>query len=398
MKNNSGTIASNRITAGVKVCILAACLTVLFQGMLINGAISAAASDESEQREKFYMGNGWNLGNTLDAFMGSVPGEDDTVTETAWQPYRTTPELMKAVREAGFETVRIPVSWHNHVDEDYNISEKWMDRVQEIVDMALAADLKAILNIHHDNEEEVGCLYPNSEHLEQSLRFVTGIWQQVADRFADYDERLIFESMNEPRLVGHSKEWNADPNDPDILDAINCINQLNQAFVDTVRASAGYNQTRYLGCPGYSASPDGVLCSQFELPKDLPENENRILVSVHAYTPYNFALNLTGTDFFDPNGPGRDGGIRTMMDRLSEKFVSNGIPLYIGEMGSVDKDGNLDSRLRHVTYFAEQAAERGIPIFWWDNGAFDGAGERFAIIDRGSCTFRFPEIAQAMTK
>ena len=348
--------------------------------------------------EEFNIGNGWNLGNTLDAFMDHVPETDDTVTETAWQPYRTTPELFQAVRDAGFASVRIPVSWHNHVDEQFTISEKWLDRVQEIVDMAVAADLNVILNIHHDNDEAFGCLYPDAEHFEQSRMFVTRIWQQVADRFSAYDEHLIFEAMNEPRLVGHSKEWNVDTYDPDILEAIDCINRLNQAFVDTVRAAGGQNRSRYLGCPGYSASPDGVLCDQFVLPEDIPGNTDRIFISVHAYTPYNFALNPDGTDFFNPEGPGRDGGIKTMLDRLSEKFVSIGIPVYIGEMGSVDRNGNLESRIRHCEYFAKQAKEHGISIFWWDNGLFDGAGERFAILDRGTCTFRYPELADAMTR
>ncbi len=340
---------------------------------------------------------GWNLGNTMDAFTDPLMG-DEMKTETAWQHVKTTSELIHAVHEAGFDTLRIPVSWHNHVDADYTISEAWLDRVQEIVDYAFAEGMYVIVNIHHDNELAANALFPDSAHLEQSEKYVKRIWEQVADRFAEYDEHLIFASMNEPRLVGHTYEWQPNTADPDIQDAFNCINVLNQDFVDTVRAADGENKTRYLLVPGYCGSPESVLSDLFVLPEDPEENDHRIMVSFHAYTPYEFALNKTGTAAFSAKNKGDTRDIASIFDRIFEKFVANGIPVINDEMGSVDKDGNLTARIDHAAFFTAYAKASGIPVIWWDNGAFSGDGEIFGIIDRESGELRCPEIVDAMIR
>ena len=231
---------------------------------------------------------GWSLGNTLDAFLtGGYANELDS--ETCWVSVATTKEMIDDIAAAGFHTMRVPVTWHGHfVDDDFTISEVWLNRVQEVVDYGIDNGMYIILNIHHDTQED--CYFPDTAHLEQSIRYITAIWTQLSARFADYDEHLIFEGMNEPRLVGSSHEWWIDNNSEECLDAIACINTLNQVFVNTVRAGGGNNGSRYLMVPGYDASPDGALHNDFVLPMDPGEAENRIIVSVHAYTPYNFAL------------------------------------------------------------------------------------------------------------
>lgn len=130
---------------------------------------------------------GWNLGNTFDA--SNCGASDELEYESAWVGIKTTKEMIHTIADAGFKTIRIPVSWHNHVDAEYRISEAWMDRVQEVVDWALEEELYVILNIHHDNEE--GFMYPSYEHLEQSKKYVQAVWEQIAERFAEYDEKLI---------------------------------------------------------------------------------------------------------------------------------------------------------------------------------------------------------------
>ena len=208
------------------------------------------------------MGVGWNLGNTFDAYQN---GRTDLNTESMWVGVRTTENVIAAVREAGFSTIRIPISWHDHVSAgDFTIQEKWLDRIQEVVDWAIRRDMYVIINTHHDEGDHF--YYPSSAQYEISEKYITSIWRQVADRFREYDEHLIFESMNEPRLVGHTNEWWFDANSADCRDAADCINRLNQAFVNTVRAAGGGNETRYLMVPGYDASADGALREQFSLP------------------------------------------------------------------------------------------------------------------------------------
>lgn len=343
---------------------------------------------------------GWSLGNTLDAFLaGGYANELDS--ETCWVSVATTKEMIDDIAAAGFHTMRVPVTWHGHfVDDDFTISEVWLNRVQEVVDYGIDNGMYIILNIHHDTQED--CYFPNTAHLEQSIRYITAIWTQLSARFADYDEHLIFEGMNEPRLVGSSHEWWIDNNSEECLDAIACINTLNQVFVNTVRAGGGNNGSRYLMVPGYGASPDGALHNDFVLPRDPGEAENRIIVSVHAYTPYNFALqspNDSGSkSTFDAGETGSTSDIDYFMDKLYNHYISQGIPVVIGEFGARDKDHNTQDRVEYAAYYIAAARARGITCLWWDNGALDGTGEIFALYDRKRGYFAYPDIVDALMK
>lgn len=337
---------------------------------------------------------GWNLGNTFDAYDCSWLS-DELDYESAWCGVKTRDMVMKLVKSAGFNTVRIPVSWHNHVSgDDFQISEAWLSRVQEVVDYAIANDLYVILNIHHDMGEKY--IYPTSQYLDQSTRYITSIWSQLAERFADYDERLIFESMNEPRMVGHKYEWWIEPNDKDCKDAINCINMLNQTFVDTVRSSGGNNANRYLMVPGYAASYAGALNQDFKLPADTVAD--KLIVSVHAYTPYNFALEAGGVNTFDINRKSSTQEIDYFMDQLYGKFVSSGTPVVIGEFGARNKKNNLQDRVNYSAYYVAAARARGMTCLVWDNHSFTGDGELFGLLDRRYYRWRYPEIIDAMMK
>ena len=334
---------------------------------------------------------GWNLGNTFDAHRDDNVGDEMTI-EKYWCGIYTTPEMIQALKDAGFNAVRIPVSWHNHVSgEDFTISTQWLNRVQEVVDYAIDRDMFVILNAHHDTH--VDYFYPDSEHFEQSSRYITSIWQQIAERFKDYDNKLIFESINEPRLVGTGVEWNFNAANDLCKDAADCLNRHNQSFVDTVRATGGNNADRFLMVPGYSASPNGCTTDLFTLPTDTVEN--RMIVSVHAYTPYNFALQMPGIKNFDAEAQTQFSEICSFMNLLHSRYVSKGIPVIIGEFGALSKD-NLQSRVDFTAYYVANAAARGIPCFWWDNHCFSGSGERFGLLNRAECTFPYPEIVEAL--
>lgn len=341
------------------------------------------------------MGIGWNLGNTFDANDDNWGSRDELMMEKAWVGVLTKPEMIQDVHAAGFNTLRLPVSWHNHVDkETFEISEKWLDRVQEVVDYAINDGMYVILNTHHDVYPEF--YYPSNEHYETSSKYIKSIWTQLSERFKDYDEHLIFESMNEPRLKGHANEWSFSASNADCMEAADCINRLNQLFVDTVRASGGNNENRYLMVPGYAAAPENALGDWFVLPKDTADN--KIIVSVHAYTPYAFALQDGGTDTFEITNAAQTSEIIRFVSNLYKKFVVNGIPVVIGEYGARAKNDNLQSRVNYAAFYACVASSRNIPCVWWDNHGFKGSGELFGIYDRRALEFRYPEIVEALTK
>lgn len=341
---------------------------------------------------------GISLGNTFDAYKDTGLS-DEMSTETAWVNIKTSKSIIKAFHEAGFKTIRIPVSWHNHVDKDYNISEAWMARVQKVVDWAIEEEMYVILNIHHDNHPEANGFYPDNAHMEQSVSYIKAIWSQLAERYKDYDEHLIFESMNEPRLVGHEHEWWIPSGNSDVTESVLCINELNQLFVDTVRASGGYNASRYLMCPGYDASADGALHKDFVLPHDTPEaeKEKKIIVSVHAYTPYDFALNLSGTSYFSSEKKSSTKDIDSFMDKLYLRFIVKGIPVVIGEFGALDKN-NLEERVDYAAYYIASAKARGMTALWWDNNSFSGNGENFGLLYRTGGYIVYEDIVNALMK
>ena len=322
---------------------------------------------------------GWNLGNTLDAIAAN-----DLSSETSWGQPLVTKEQIDYIKEAGFTAIRIPVSWSNHVGVGYVIDEEWMDRVNEVVDYAWDAGLYVIINSHHDCE----MYYPTDEKYEFASMYIEKIWSQIAERFADYDERLIFESMNEPRLKGTSKEWWFMPNDKDGLESIRVIQDLNQLFVDTVRSSGGYNKTRYLMVPSNAASAGNALSSAFRMPED---KAGRLIVSIHAYTPYDFAMNGNGYSDWDEAKKTE----LSFMDDLDQKFIQNGYGVVIGEFGATNKD-NLDDRIRWADDFTKKAASLGISCFWWDNGCTEVGEENFGMIDRENLSVYYPEILKVM--
>ena len=337
---------------------------------------------------------GWNLGNTFDATRDNYKGDEMSI-ESYWCGVKTSEAMIQSVKDAGFNTIRMPVSWHNHVDADFNISEKWLSRVQEVVDYAISRDMYVILNTHHD--VSVQYYYPNNENMEVSSRYISKIWAQVAERFRDYDEHLIFESLNEPRLVGTEYEWNFDANVPEYLESLECINQLNQLFVDTVRASGGSNAERYLMVPSYAATAAGALSAAFRLPED--RADNRIIVSVHAYTPYTFALQEGGIDTFAAKvGSRQSNEIVMFMNGLYDRYITNGTPVVIGEFGARDKNRNTQARVDFASYYIALASARGITCCWWDNNGFTGNGELFGLLMRQTVTWPYPEIVEGMMK
>ncbi len=333
---------------------------------------------------------GWNLGNTFDA-----------PTETGWGQPQTTKEMIDGLVKAGIKTIRIPVSWSTHIDDEYTINVPWMFRVKEVVDWAIDAGMYVIINAHHDNWGNTNAMpkgkgyYPNSTNYEESARYLTNVWSQICIAFNNgYDEHLIFETMNEPRLRGTNVEWWFNAGDAKCRDAAETLNKLNQVVVNTVRASGGNNQKRFIMCPGLQASPDSALASAFVMPED--DEPGKLILSVHMYSPYNFAMASPGETKFNT---GHMGELRMMFSRLNKTFVEKGVPVVIGEFGAVNKN-NLDDRVKWVDFFVKESRKYGMTACLWDNGVWQVKGtdynEKFGYYDRRKQVWYFPEFTKAM--
>lgn len=345
---------------------------------------------------------GFNLGNTFDAWNNGWASEAPLALETYWSHAKTTEALMDALVKAGFNALRLPVSWHDHMDASGKIDPVWLNRIHEVAGWALERGMYVIINVHHDNATDFSAYhtgtsagfsyYPDEIHYEQSASFLTSVWQQLAEFFRDEGDHLLLESMNEPRLTGTDYEWTWDASSFECLEAMDCINRLNQLFVDTVRATGGNNATRYLLVPSYDASPWYACDSHFHLPED---PAGHIIIEAHAYTPYDFALNEKGTDSFDISNSRQKSEIGTFMNQLYNTWISNGVPVIIDEFGARNKNGNLQSRINFTAYYIASARARGITCFWWDNAAFTGTGECFGLINRNNVSWVYPEIVDA---
>ena len=353
------------VITAVAIFAIAALMT-----MCVTQVASAAEMNGNTATELVsFIGTGWNLGNTLDA----IGGGNSPSSETSWGNPKTTKAMIDAVKAQGFSAVRVPVSWGNHTTGDnFTIDSKWLARVKEVVDYCIDNDMYVILNIHHDTSTQY--YYTSSEYKERSVKFVNSIWTQVAKYFKDYDQKLIFETLNEPRLAGTGDEWWFDVNYPNnaVRDSISAINALNQTAVDAIRAAGGKNTDRCIMVPGYGASIDGCTTSTFKLPDD--STPNRLIVSVHAYTPYNFALNANGTAEFTNDLKNE---VDYLYSTIKSHFIDKGVPAIIGETSASNKN-NAAERVKWAQYYMGKSAEYGVPCMLWDNNAFNGS-------DKGEC-------------
>lgn len=309
------------------------------------------------------MGIGYNIGNTLDATGYNV--HNIYGHETSWGNPVIDQALLQRIKDAGFDTVRIPITWYRHVSKDgtYTIDPAFMARVKEVVDYAYACDLYVIINMHHEAWINVSTLDKDYEQIGVQL---SAMWKQVAEAFADYDQHLIFEGMNEPRMAGTSLEWTGNKA------GFDAVNYLTQVFVDAVRTDAkGNNGERCLMIPGYAASSSAQAMAAIKLPMINGETAENLIVSVHCYSPYDFCLS-DNQKTFDPENKGHTSSIDSVFENVERFFLNRGIPVVIGETGATNTDHNTAERAKWAYYMGSKAAAYGVPIVIWDNG-HDGA-------------------------
>lgn len=327
---------------------------------------------------------GWSLGNTLDGGGKSSKGSSPETIERAWGNPVTTKEMIDEIKNAGFNVLRIPTTWDWSTGDapDYKISDEWLARVKEVVDYGMANDMYVILNIHHETWH-----YPTEDNYEAASDRLKKVWTQIGNYFENYDEHLIFEGLNEPRVIGSDEEW-AGGSDA----TREVVNKLDADFVSTIRSLGGNNKLRHLMIPGYAASSSEVALKALKI----PENDDKLIVSVHAYIPYNFAL----SDSKQANKwIACKGGFTTDIDNLADLlktlFIDKGQAVIIGEFGARSKD-NEKYRAEWAKYYVTRMNTIGVPCVWWDNGAFTGSGELFGLFDRRTLEWRFPLVKDAL--
>lgn len=342
---------------------------------------------------------GWNLGNTLDSFgdwILDVSSGTPSDFETAWGNPVTTEAMIRDVRAAGFNAVRIPVTWTQHIDDTngYAIDAAWMSRVQEVVDYVIRNDMYCILNVHHD----VGgnsWLKASDQNIAENGEKFKAVWGQIAARFAEYDSRLMFEGFNE--ILDEHNNWGY----PGTA-ATAAVNRLNQMFVDTVRETGGMNAERVLLVNTYAAGTNGASQDDFLIPADTADNS--LIVEMHYYDPGAYCGEIstgsnTQTSWKENGGKSAMDG---MLYNVYTHFTSKGIPVILGEFGASNKDNEQD-RADYAGYLVQQAERYGIKCFWWDAGGTIEADTEFgyykgmALYDRRNGTWAFPEIVKAIT-
>ena len=323
---------------------------------------------------------GWNLGNTLDC----IGAGSSTISETYWGNPKTTQEMIDEIAAQGFNAIRIPVTFAEHVGEapDYVINEKWLDRVQEIVDYAVNAGMYVMVDTHHEPDY---WLKPDAAHEEAAVEELTAIWKQVAERFKNYDEKLMFEGMNEPRIKGSASEWNGGT----ALER-KVIDHLNQAFVDAVRSTGGNNENRLLIICTYGHNPGYNIIKELKIPED-----NYIAVAVHMYTPYYFTFYGTDGSFFDTWDGSQTSSIASTVKQLDKYLIKKDVPVIVTEFGAVNK-GNSEEIIKWAKDYLTVMNNYGIKCFWWDNGCFNTSGENFGLINRKNLTWYDKALADAL--
>ncbi|MBQ9726519.1 MAG: glycoside hydrolase family 5 protein [Kiritimatiellae bacterium] len=386
------------------------------------------------------MNVGWNLGGSLECH---GPSWDPDLrigldTEVIWSSPYCTEEMIRWPKEHGYSTIRIPVTWYNHViDTDYAIDPDWMRRVKQVVDWAIDAGYYVILNEHHSVRENMPrplgyasgyIVRDDPNDIAESRRFLKAVWEQICAAFNDgYDEHLVFETMNEPRNtdethghvwqpglacyyynqeLGYWRTWCDNRACPECLADYAILNDYNQLCLDTIRASGGNNARRFVMIPALCTGRDtiradaGMTDAQsrltgeaqspglFRMPRD--SARDKLLATIHDYALGSSASSLEPA-FTDAMKTDLSDGLRALHDHYT---AASGIPIVIGEAGAQRKMIPLSVRLEWIRFLGDLARRYGMALVYWDSG-----GDREATMaefDREGLRFYEPEFVQAM--
>ena len=314
---------------------------------------------------------GWNLGNSLEC----------PYTETEWGNPKTTKAMIHAVAEAGFNAIRIPVRWINHVNNttDMIVNADWLARVKEVVDWCLEENMYVIINSHHEEWYDRNPYYSKQE---ENNRMLAALWTCIATYFRDYDQRLIFAGTNETTV-----NWAAPTAEQQAVQ-----NSYNQTFVDAVRETGGKNYYRNLVVQTFACSPYHGL-NGFTIPTD--KVEGRLSVEFHYYDPYEYCGNCTyyywGEAYKDKGrilASSTEKTITNLFDRITNTWAKKGLGVVMGEYGvsnhftEDDKQTQQENMQYYLKCVVSEARQHGFAAFAWDNNAFNNGPENFGIFKR----------------
>ena len=333
-----------------------------------------AASFENAKDAVKNMGVGWNLGNTLDAADASKTWTTTAQHETCWGQPVTKPELMKMMKEAGFGAIRVPITWYQEMDKDGKVNDAWMKRVKEVVDYVIDNGMYCIINVHHDTGDGTQWLHASSTNYNTNQAKYEGLWKQIAEKFKDYDQKLLFEAYNE--MLDDKNTWNEPLSD----DGYKAINSYAKSFVTTVRNTGGNNKDRNLIVNTYSASSTANAMKAL----DLPEESGHIIFQLHSYPNWKSESNAKSE-------------IDNLINNIKTNLL-NRAPVIIGEYATFTTwPANLDyyATDKKVAFYAmdyliKQTKENGIGTFYW-MGLSDGES-------RSLPAFNQADLAQTLIK
>ena len=370
-------------------------LAVLMLIPCVGSAEEAEAVDNGVMREGLtaleatrLMGNGINLGNTLEACDNNVGIKTNTPLsyETHWGQPKTTQAMIDGMKAAGFDTIRIPVAWMTNAthlyEGDYTIDADYMDRVEEVVRYARKAGMYVIINDHWDGGWYGMFGSESAETRALAMEAYKGMWQQIAERFRDYSDYLIFESANEElggRFDENSPLYCSDSVVTYLTDdeRYALTNEINQTFVDVVRATGGNNATRFLLIAGYSTDINQTCDDRFQMPKDTVDS--KLMVSVHYYDPWSYC---GASSAVSATKWGKVSDYEYMDQQLAKmtKFTEAGYGVVIGEYGALPcSDGLKDNTLAYHTAFLDACTKYNLTNCLWDcSGLYKRVSQTFA--------------------
>ncbi len=319
---------------------------------------------------------GYNLGNTLDCNPDPATSTwiDFTIGtsawETAWGQPVTTQAILDSIVGKGFNIIRVPVTWYPHMDSDGNVDATWMNRVEEVVNYVLNTGAYCILNVQHDSgagdtlrHDNAGWLTGDPNKYTANSARLKSLWTQIATRFRDYGEKLVFDGFNE--ILDGNWSWTPPTSTSD--DVYTTINKLNQDFVDAVRATGGNNAYRNLIINAYASGSAQVPIDALTVPTDV--HTNHILWSVHSYDPYWFCNDTNDTAsqsyytyLFDSSAKTEVDAIFTRVNARAEEM---GIPFFFGEFGAIGTHPDMSERIKYATYLTTKYKAYNTTGLWW---------------------------------
>jgi endoglucanase len=333
------------------------------------------------------MSPGWNLGNTLEA-MGTYVWGSTSFAETNWGNPAANQAIFDGIKAAGFKSVRIPISWKEYADANDNISPQWMDRVTAVVNYAHNAGLVTMINIHWDG----GWMQPTYAQQGTANARLTKFWTQIANNFKNHDDTLLFAGTNEVMVDGNYN--------PPTTEYCSVQNGFNQTFINAVRATGGNNASRHLVVQAYNTNINNAVTCNATMPSDWIANH--LMMEVHFYDPYSFALDTSSTEWkwgqaANPSGWANESYVDGQFQKMKSGFVDKGVPVILGEYAAsvrAEYDAAGTYRKYWDQYITHSAFTHGVVPMYWDNGYT--ANHQSGLFNRSNGTQGYADVIGAI--